>query len=208
MHLKKRIICSGILLLLMPALTPLMAQHIELTPFIGYETGAQMYTNQGDLHISDGMNYGGALSIGLGSGMNVETAYNHLSSELWLDAEITGAKNLTAINVDYYTLGVIKELMPDKKATPYGLFQLGMVNYAPLDDSYDSEQKFDIDLGLGLKIKASERVGFRVQARLHLPMYWNGIYFGGGSGGAAYGVTSTVIMVQGDFTGSVYFVLK
>jgi hypothetical protein len=39
-------------------------------------------------------------------------------------------------------------------------------------------------------------------------MYFNGFYFGGGTGGASYGVSSTVVMVQGDFTGSMYFMFK
>ena len=33
--------------------------------------------------------------------------------------------------VDYYSLGILQEIKPDAKATPYGLFTLGVVNYRP-----------------------------------------------------------------------------
>jgi hypothetical protein len=36
------------------------AQHVELSPFVGYETGATVHYSGGDIHIGDGMDFGGA----------------------------------------------------------------------------------------------------------------------------------------------------
>ncbi len=68
------------------AILPSNAQSIELTPFIGYETGARIsgYSG-GDLVIGDGMNYGGAINVGLGGGRYGEFSYNHMASDLYLD---------------------------------------------------------------------------------------------------------------------------
>jgi hypothetical protein len=207
MHLYKTIIkrCIILILLLIMQL-PVRAQHIELIPFVGYETGAKMFTSIGDLRIDDGMNYGIGLGIGLAPGMILETSYNHLVSSITVDGGLT-TSDMTDLWVDYYMLGALKELMPDRKATPFGALSFGLVNYHTLDSQYTSETVFGIDLAGGIKIKASEKIGIRLQARLHLPMYLNGLYFGAGTGGASAGVTSTVFMVQGDFTGSIYFII-
>jgi hypothetical protein len=59
----------------------LNAQRLELTPFVGYETGAVLHAYEGDLRVSDGMNYGGAVDVNLGGGRYVELSYSHLSSQ-------------------------------------------------------------------------------------------------------------------------------
>ncbi len=86
------------------------AQNIELTPFIGYETGAKIHTNLGDLRIADGMNYGGALNVGLGGGRFGEFSYNHMASDLSLDDVLTGNEYICDLAVDYYSFGMLQEM--------------------------------------------------------------------------------------------------
>lgn len=209
MQLKNRFFSASLLsLILITAITmPGLSQHVELTPFIGYETGAKMSTSAGYLHVEDGMNYGGALSIGMDAATQFEFSYNHMRSALYLD-EGPYNTDLTDVDVDYFMFGGVREIIPDTKATPFTSLALGWVNYRSLNEAYDNENVFAMDLAAGVKIKASERIGIRLQARLHLPMYFNGVYFGAGTGGASMGVSSLVVMVQGDFTGSIYFVLR
>jgi hypothetical protein len=189
------------------------AQHVELTPFAGYGTSAKMHTNEGDLRYEGAMNYGANLSIGMSSAAQFEFGYNHMRTVLELPTgydygSITDPDSTLDIDVDYFMFGVVKELMPNQKVSPFGSFALGWVNYRTLSDEYGNENKFNIDFAAGLKIKASERVGIRLQARLHLPMYFEGVYFTAGTGGAGAGLGATAMMVQGDFTGGIYFVLK
>jgi hypothetical protein len=207
MQLRNRFASAGFLLLLTVLTVPVLSQHVELTPFIGYETGAKMSTSAGYLHADDGMNFGGALSVGPSSATQFEFSYNHMRSSLYLD-EGPFDTDISDVDIDYYMFGGVREIIPDTKATPFTSLAIGWVNYRTLSEAYDNEQKFVMDLAAGVKIKASERIGIRLQARLHLPMYFNGVYFGAGTGGASMGVSSLVIMVQGDFTGSIYFVLK
>jgi hypothetical protein len=210
MHVKKSTIGTGITLLLISFMAfPLMAQHVEFTPYAGYATGARMYTSMGYLRIDDGMNYGANLSVGPRSDAQFEFGYNHMVSVLSLDdGAYTNVGENVDLNVDYFMFGGVKEFMPDQKATPIASLALGWVNYRPISSVYESENKFNVDFALGLKIKASERVGIRLQARLHLPMYFEGIYFTAGTGGAGAGLGATALMVQGDFTGGLYFILK
>jgi hypothetical protein len=182
------------------------SQKVELSPFIGYETGAQIYTNLGYLHINDGMDFGGSLNVGMGGGRYAELSYSHLSSALYLEG-LTSTDKKCDLAVDYYSIGVLQELKPDAKATPYGLFTLGWVNYRPTEN-YSNENKMHVSLAGGIKIRASEKVGLRLQARLLMPLYYAGTYFSLGTGGGGYGISGGIIGVQGDFTAALVIMIR
>ena len=180
------------------------AQKIELSPFIGYETGAIIHTSLGDLHIGDGMDFGGSINVGMGGGRYVELSYSHLASYLNLENGLA-TERLSDLATDYYSIGALQEVMPDAKATPYGLFTLGWVNYRPsnpttITNDYSNENKMHVSLAGGVKINASEKVGLRLQARLLMPLYYAGTYLYAGTGGAGYSVGGGIYGVQGDFT--------
>jgi hypothetical protein len=206
--LKKKNISSSIILLMVLAFnSSLKAQHIEVTPFVGYETGGKVSTNRGYLRVADGMNFGGAISFGLDENTNVEFTYNHMNSELSIDKGefIT---NITPVNVDYYMLGGLKTFGENEKLLPFASASFGIVHYGLTDKDYTNKVLGAVNIATGLKFQFSERFGLRLQARLLMPLYYSGIYFTAGSGGAGYGVTSTCVMVQGDFTGALYFVIE
>ena len=51
---------AGILIfLLIAGIADVKAQRVELSPFIGYETGSTVYTSLGYMYIGEGMDYGG-----------------------------------------------------------------------------------------------------------------------------------------------------
>lgn len=187
--------------------TEVKAQKVELSPFIGYETGANIYSSYGDLHIGDGMDWGGSLDVGMGGGRYGEFSYSHMASTLDLESGITNER-LCDLAIDYYSLGVLQEIKPDAKATPYGLFSLGVVNYRPTSGDISSENKMHVSLAGGVKIRASDRVGLRLQARLLMPLYYAGTYFTAGTGGAGVSMGGGIKGVQGDFTAALVINLR
>jgi hypothetical protein len=187
---------------------PVNAQHIELSPFVGYETGANISTTYGNLHIGDGMDFGGVLDVGMGGGRYGEFSYSHLGSYLDVETGMTTTRKCD-LAVDYYSLGFLQEIKPDAKATPYGLFTLGIVNYRPTSGTeISSENKMHISIAGGVKIKASERIGIRLQARLLLPLYYAGTYFYAGTGGSGAGMSGGIHGVQGDFTAALVIKIR
>lgn len=203
---KMRFFSILVITLLMASFTQIKAQHVELAPLIGYETGAYVNYNGGQLHIIGGMDYGGSADVGMGGGRYVELSYTHMAGSL--DNDVVGKvpEDKGGLNVDYYSIGVLQEMKPDAKATPYGLFTLGWVNYRP--ENYSNENKMHISLAGGIKIRASEKIGLRLQARLLLPLYYTGGYIYAGGGGAGYGVTGGIQGVQGDFTAALVIALR
>ena len=183
------------------------AQMIELTPFIGYETGGRLYTYEGYLKVGDGMNFGGAMDFTFAPGAQIELSYNHLNTTLSLDEGYVTEK-LCDLAVDYYSIGGLKELMPGETVVPYGMASLGWVNYRTLTGNYSNENLMHVSIAGGVKVFATPRVGLRLQARLLMPIWYSGIYFSGGTGGAGVGLSATAGAVQGDFTAALIFVIK
>jgi hypothetical protein len=205
---KKAIYITGMVLaVLLVCGTQLKAQKVELSPFIGYETGAQIHSSLGDLHINDGMDWGGSLDVGIGGGRYGEFSYSHMATSVHVSGSLTSYEPVN-LAVDYYSLGMLQEVRPDAKATPYGLFTLGVVNYRQTSGGDTRENKMHVSLAGGVKIKASERIGLRLQARLLLPIYYAGTYFGIGTGGASAGVSGGIQGVQGDFTAALVINLR
>lgn len=193
-------------LILFAAVSQVKAQQIELSPLVGYETGAVINYSGGSLHLIGGMNYGGSVDFGMGRGRYVELSYTRLNSRLDNETNLNTV-TLTDVDVDYYSIGVLQEMRPDEKVTPYGLFTLGWVNYRPKDD-YSNENKMHISLAGGIKVNASERIGLRLQARLLMPIYYAGSSMYIGTGGAGYGVSGGIHGVQGDFTAALVIKLR
>jgi hypothetical protein len=192
--------------LLIASVGQVKAQRFELSPLIGYETGAYVNTNLGRIHASGGMDFGGSMDINLGGGRWAELSFTQLYSSMDYEAGMATNK-LSDLIIDYYSAGILQELKPGARVTPYGLFTLGLVNYNPSSNNFRNENKMHISLAGGIKINATERIGLRLQARLLLPVYYEGGYIFAGSGGAGYGVTGGFRGVQGDFTAQMVFKL-
>ena len=184
------------------------AQHINLSPFVGYETGANISTSYGNLHIGDGMDFGGILDVGMGGGRYGEFSYSHLSSYLDVETGMATTRKCD-LAVDYYSLGILQEIKNESDATPYGLFALGIVNYRPTSGTeISSENKMHISFAGGVKIKVSEKIGIRLQARLLMPLYYAGTYFYVGTGGGGANMSGGIHGVQGDFTAALVIKIK
>lgn len=201
------LLISIVIEFLMVPCSQITAQKIELSPFVGYETGANIHTTYGDLHIKDGMDWGGVLDVGIGGGRYGEFSYSHLGTYLDLRGSLADER-LCNLAVDYYSLGFLQEIKPDAMATPYGLLSLGLVNYRQTSGSDAAENKMHVSVAGGVKIKVSEKMGIRVQARLLMPLYYSGTYFGIGTGGTSAGVSGGIQGVQGDFTAALVLRLK
>jgi|WetSurMetagenome_2_1015567.scaffolds.fasta_scaffold265356_2 hypothetical protein len=199
---------TGILLLLLiTGLTDVQAQRIELSPFIGYETGSTIYTSLGYLYIGDGMDYGGSLDINIGRNRYAEISYSHMMTKVNVD-DGYNERFLYDLGVNYYSIGILQETKPLSKISPYGLFTLGWVNYNPQTEDISGENKMHFSFAGGIKIKASERVGLRLQARLLMPVFYAGANFNAGTGGTSANISSTSVAFQGDFTAALVFIIK
>ena len=205
---QKSLSVSGLLIIiLMAGQANMQAQRIQLSPFIGYETGSTVYTSLGYLYIGDGMDFGGNLDFSIGRNRYAEISYSHMMTKLNVD-EGSNERYLFDLGVNYYSIGILQEGKPLSKISPYGLLTLGWVNYNPQTDDYSGENKMHVSLAGGVRIKATEKIGLRLQARLLMPILYAGTYFSAGSGGTNVNVSATSVAFQGDFTAALVFAIK
>ncbi|MCF6361208.1 MAG: porin family protein [Cyclobacteriaceae bacterium] len=182
--------------------------QIEINAYGGYVPGSKTsYSYNGyRLRIDGGGNFGVGISKVLPTGMAIELGYSNFQSTLKQDGGIIDIVKPQDITVEYYQLGVLKPLMEGETFIPYGLFSLGASRFAPKEENED-HWRFAINAGLGMKYFLSDKVGIRIQARLLMPLYFQGAGFGcsigtGGSGcGTGIGMGSEII--QADFTGGI-----
>jgi len=206
---KRKSFPVGIILmfLLSAGIADVQAQRVELSPFIGYETGSTVYTSLGYIYIGDGMDFGGNIDWRIGNNRYAEISFSHMMTSLNVD-DGSNELYLFDLGVNYYSIGILQETKPLSRISPYGLFSLGWVNYNPQTDDYSGENKMHFSFAGGIKIKASERIGLRLQARLLMPIFYAGSNFSAGTGGTSMNVSATSVAFQGDFTAAIFFVIR
>ena len=167
------------LCLLMVGAADLMAQKVEVQPFIGYRfsnsvdvddlTHDSLIFNQ--IKIADGMAYGVSVGYFLTPNVEAEVAWSSQSSDLRAitiaDVEY-GAGDMTVHNFH----GNILYHFGDADATirPYILGGLGATVYSPDASAAEGKTKFSTNWGGGVKINAGKHFGVRLQGRW-IPTY-------------------------------------
>lgn len=181
---------------------------IELSVWSGYMFGGKFDRYDYYYNISDGQDWGGAVSVEFAPNTFGEFSYNFLGT----DAEYKDynqafpTMKYEGVNVNYFQLGAQKIFGRNEQVQPFGVFSLGMT-YFNRDKTSDI-YAFSGTAGAGVKIFLTENIGIRLQGRFMLPMYFSGIGFGVGTGGVSGGAYFGAYALQGDFSGGLIFRLK
>ena len=213
--MKKIFLRRIVLSLTMIALaTHLLAQDhkVELTPFGGYLLGGSVKFYEGKFKVEDAACFGANLAVQVRSGAFIELGWTGMETQgnwkPYYDYSISIPETTVDMGVHYFHIGSVNELPLDNEAIrPYGTASLGATWFNVQADNADDEWLFSVAAGLGLKYFFNEKIGIRVQARLLLPVIYNGGGFYLGTGGSGMYVSSTAPIVQGDFTGGLIIAL-
>ena len=186
-----------------------MAQGIELGAYGGYMPSSKtMYNYYGyRLRFNDGANFSASLGVSTPVGVTAEFNFTSFSSSITQEGGIPDIVKPQPVNIQYYQIGVLRPLdVNNENLIPFGLVAIGASHFNPTELPEDY-WRFAFSLGVGLKYFFTPVVGIRLQARMLMPMYFNGFGFGcsigsGGSGcGGGAGFGSEII--QGEFSGGV-----
>lgn len=200
-------IIALILLLVIPDST--FAQgKFEVSPLVGYQFGGRFRMYEGDLKIKDDMNYGLAVSTKMAQDTRLEFIWTSMQTSAKFkpyygyDFLDIGRFN---VNINYYQLGGVREFPSGGAVVPFGEFTLGAVQFTPSDVNVSESWRFSVALGGGAKFWLSDHIGIRLQGRLLMPLYFQGISFYAGTGGSGMGVGAGVPIIQGDFLAGLIF---
>ena len=204
------LVAAGLMLI-----TTTQAQKAEIGGFYGISFNSKIRTYYGEYKIDDKANYGGQLSIAMSSDMFVELMYNRTDTRVQYRDRF-GSSQPFDISIEYYHVGGLQQVdIGSDKIAPFGNFTLGVTRFdikdpVEFNDGNTSQTisgdtyAFSIALAGGAKIFLAERIGIRLQARLGMPMLFNGLYLGVGTGGASGGLSFHVPTVMLDLTAGIF----
>lgn len=193
----------GLALALLFGMSPLLAQKVEITPFGGYQMGGSLEVLTGTLRIKDNWSFGVILDFTLRQGFQIELMYSHQDSELRLKQPLIEPVYLFDTAVEYFQIGALRVLRGGK-VQPFVTGTIGVTHFNPKPDGLSSEWRFSGNIGLGVKVLASERIGLRLQGRLMLPLINGGAGFFVGPGGG-YVTAGGEVLVQWDMSAGLIF---
>jgi hypothetical protein len=191
-------------------ITTASAQKAEIGGFYGISFNSKIRTYYGEFKVDDKANYGGQLSIALSSETFIELMYNRT------DTRVQYYRSQPFdISIEYFHIGGLQQLdIGSDMIAPFGNFTLGptrfnIKNRVDLEgdgSNYYSGDAWALSVALagGAKIFLHERLGIRLQARLSMPMLFNGLYLGVGTGGVSSGASFRVPLVQFDLSAGLF----
>jgi hypothetical protein len=193
---RRSLLISGVLLTAWVLGHPsaLHAQGIEITPFGGYRFGGDFF----ELIAGRPVDTDGAPAIGatvdvpLGGGLQIEGFFTHQDAHVELEPVPFAPVRRTKVSVDHFQGGALQEYQ-DGRVRPYATGMLGLTRYASEDDS---EIRFSVAGGGGVKLFATENIGVRLNGQVSATfVYFNAraLACGGGVGVCFVGLDTDVV---------------
>jgi opacity protein-like surface antigen len=180
---------------LVAALFPISAAAagFEITPFAGYTWGGQFTDSVTGttLEVKESNNYGIMLDFNQDPQSQIELYFSRQSSQLRANTSTFTGNPLFDLDIEYYHIGGTYAPMDSGKIKGFVAGSLGATHMVPQGAGLDSVTKFSFSLGGGVKLYATEHIGFRLEGR------WFGTFFDG-SGSAFCTNGACAVNVQGD----------
>lgn len=172
---------------------------VELTPLAGFRFGGSFEDNTTgqDMDADEGAAFGLIVDVPAAGDTEYELFYSFQRTKLKGDGIFAGG-TLLDLDIHYLHAGGLL-LFPRERARPFVGGGLGVTWFSPRGFGLDSDIRFSLSLGGGVKIPVSERIGLRFEGRgflTFLPASTD--LFCVSSGGAACDVR-----VRGDVFGQV-----
>lgn len=151
---------------------------IEITPFFGYRSGGEVVddtTSKKHSIISSNI-YGFLVSAPYVHGKTLELYYSHQSSDIRsINITIPAAVNDAniALNIDYLHIGGTAPISTENKFKTFVSGGLGFTYLSPDLGALNSELRFSLSLGVGLKYPISENISLRLETRGLATMFNN-----------------------------------
>ncbi len=127
-----------------------LAQGIQITPYVGYQFGGKIRLRQGEMKIDPALNYGGSIDIALPfrDGMHIHMFYIRQDSELSLRQPPSPEAELFDITTEYWQIGILHDF-DIGSIVPFGSFTLGAAVFNPKQADTSTETRFAVSFGGG-----------------------------------------------------------
>jgi hypothetical protein len=188
----------------------------HLSAFTGWQVNGDISGYSGKLQIDDSQNFGAAISTDVGPGAQIQLIwlYNDTTARYNSYDPIYPSTQEFDVQQHYFQIGGTKGFRRDKIETFFGgtlgaaLFIPGTVKTQTGGVNIDAGDtwRFAMTLGGGFNVFFNPKLALRFDARMLLPMYFNGGSVYVGTGGSGLAVSAGIPSVQGSFTAGLTFV--
>lgn len=169
-----------------------LAADYEITPILGYTLGGEFEDSVTGttLNVDDNPNYGIILDINTTPDAQIELYYSIQPTQLKADSGLFVGNPQFDLDIHYIHLGGTYGVGTEK-VKPYVVATVGATYMDPKGAGYDSDTRFSMSLGGGVKYFLTDHIGLRLEARGF------GTYFGDNA--AAFCINGTcAITLQGN----------
>jgi len=142
-----------------------LAEGIQITPFLGYRVGGDFEDNLTgiELSLSESETYGIIFNRDTSPGTQAEFFYSFHPSSLTANGNVTPGV-LTDVDVEYFHLGG-KQYLGQGTARSFVVASVGATHFSPHAASLQSDTRFSLGLGGGVELGGEGRIGFRLEGR-------------------------------------------
>jgi opacity protein-like surface antigen len=139
------------------------AVDFEVSPLLGYRFGGQFHeeTTDRDVDLDPSEAFGLAVDVEYAPDKMVEVFYSRQSTSIE-DTDLD-------LDVEYFQIGGVAEFTQDAY-TPYAVGTIGATRFSP-DGDFDSETRFSLTFGAGVKWFFNERWAAKVEGRAYFTIF-------------------------------------
>jgi hypothetical protein len=184
------------------------AKKTEVTIYSGWFFAGYVNGYDQQLWFDNDYNLGVAFSHAIEPGYHVEFFYERMNTEASTRRYGSGYnKYAFDVSIDYYQIGVNREVFLGGPIVPFGSFSIGLASFIPRTYEYSTRVVFAATMGGGIKIFMTDAIGLRIGGRFMLPMQFAGGGFYWGSGGGGIGIGTSTSVIQGELTAGILLAL-
>jgi hypothetical protein len=179
------------------------AQSIEVAPATGYRFGGDFFevVTGRPVDLDGALSLGVALNVPLSNGLQFEGLFTHQHARVFVPGGPFLPATQTHVSVDHWQGGGLQELSGGR-VRPFLTGSLGLTRFGAANDS---EIRFTVGGGGGVKVFATRHVGLRLDGRLFATFLDADVRAGICSSGGCILSFHADVVWQADFTAGVVF---
>lgn len=141
-----------------------MLDAVEVTAFGGYRFGGDFYeiVTGRPVDVDGAMSFGVILNVPFHADMQIEAMVTHQEARFTLPASVDASATRWRVAVDHYQVGGLSDFGIGR-VRPFMTGALGLTRYAAADDT---ELRFSLSAGGGVKLFPTPRMGLRLDGRI------------------------------------------
>jgi hypothetical protein len=160
-----RALAAFALALLVCQPVPAFAQTVEVSPFVGYRFGGGFFeqiTNQ-PVDLDGATAAGGVLNVAMHDGLWFEGVFTRQQARIEVPGSALAPPSKWRVTVDHYLAGGLQEMGGTPTIRPFLTGLLGLTRYAA---EGDTEVRFVVGAGGGVKLQPTRHLGARLDGRV------------------------------------------